>query len=372
MQEKVLQIVSFDLPFPPKYGGAIDVFYKIKALNEIGYSIVLHCFVKEHHTVPPELTALIKKCYYYRLNQTIFSFFSSLPISIKSRNSKELLLNLKKIKGPILFESLKVTGLLEKHAFQEMFLRLHNVESAYFRGLAKSESNYFMKIIYFLEGLKFERFERKMNYYEAVFTLSKNEQIWSEKRNKNARYVPLFHGNVALKDLTPFGKYAIYSGDMRTADNKKAVEYLISVFNKVQDYDLVIAVSEGIDFVQNKIGKAKNITAVQIDNYTHLQLLLAEAHINVMVSFQASGTKLKLVNALFNSRHCLINENMVDDDSVLSLCKIASNETEFIQQISLLKLQPFTDFDRRKQLLSEVYDDLANAKEMDKIFRKLI
>lgn len=372
MQEKVLQIVSFDLPFPPKYGGAIDVFYKIKALNEIGYSIVLHCFVKEHRTVPPELTALIKKCYYYRLNQTIFSFFSSLPISIKSRNSKELLLNLKKIKGPILFESSKVTGLLEKHSFPEMFLRLHNVESAYFRGLAKSESNYFMKIIYFLEGLKFERFERKMNYYEAVFTLSKNEQIWSEKRNKNARYVPLFHGNVALKDLTPFGKYAIYSGDMRTADNKKAVEYLISVFNKVQDYDLVIAVSEGIDFVQNKIGKAKNITAVQIDNYTHLQLLLAEAHINVMVSFQASGTKLKLVNALFNSRHCLINENMVDDDSVLSLCKIASNETEFIQQISLLKLQPFTDFDRRKQLLSEVYDDLANAKEMDKIFRKLI
>lgn len=371
MQEKVLQIVSFDLPFPPKYGGAIDVFYKIKALNEIGYSIVLHCFVKENHTVPKELAVLVQKCYLYDLNQAVFSFFSSFPISVKSRNSKELLLNLKKTDGPILFESAKVTGLLEKHSFPEMFLRLHNVESAYFMGLAKSETNYFMKIIYFLEGLKFKHFERKMNYYEAVFTLSKNEQIWSEKRNKNARYIPLFHGNTTLKEVTPFGKYAVYSGDMRTADNKKAVAFLISVFNKVQDYDLIIAVSEGIDFVQNKIGKAKNITAVQLENYAHLQTLLAEAHINVMVSFQASGTKLKLVNALFNSRHCLINENMVDDDSILSLCKIASNESEFIQQIGKLKIQPYTDFDRRKQLLSEVYDDFTNAKEMDKILRKL-
>ena len=39
-----LHIVSFDVPFPPNYGGVIDVFYKIKALHKLGVKIILHTF----------------------------------------------------------------------------------------------------------------------------------------------------------------------------------------------------------------------------------------------------------------------------------------------------------------------------------------
>ena len=39
-----LHIISFDVPYPPDYGGAIDVFYKLKALNQEGVKIHLHCF----------------------------------------------------------------------------------------------------------------------------------------------------------------------------------------------------------------------------------------------------------------------------------------------------------------------------------------
>ena len=41
---KHLHIVSFDVPYPPDYGGAIDVYYKLKALHEEGIKIYLHCF----------------------------------------------------------------------------------------------------------------------------------------------------------------------------------------------------------------------------------------------------------------------------------------------------------------------------------------
>ena len=32
------------MPYPPNYGGVIDVFYKIKSLHAIGIKIILHCF----------------------------------------------------------------------------------------------------------------------------------------------------------------------------------------------------------------------------------------------------------------------------------------------------------------------------------------
>ena len=43
MSLKGINIVSFNVPYPPNYGGIIDVYYKIKALREIGCEVVLHC-----------------------------------------------------------------------------------------------------------------------------------------------------------------------------------------------------------------------------------------------------------------------------------------------------------------------------------------
>ncbi|HZI00495.1 MAG TPA: mannosyltransferase, partial [Flavisolibacter sp.] len=39
-----LHIVCLDAPAPPDYGGAIDIYYKIKALAGIGKKIILHYF----------------------------------------------------------------------------------------------------------------------------------------------------------------------------------------------------------------------------------------------------------------------------------------------------------------------------------------
>ena len=50
MPLKKLHIISFDNPYPPVYGGVIDVFYKIKDLHAEGYEIYLHCFVDEDQT----------------------------------------------------------------------------------------------------------------------------------------------------------------------------------------------------------------------------------------------------------------------------------------------------------------------------------
>jgi len=365
MQNKPLHIVAFDNPFPANYGGAIDVFYKIKVLYELGFDIYLHCFVTSNNKVAPELKKLTKAVYLYQKNRNPFFLFSSFPFSVKSRFQKDLLTNIKTVDAPILFEGLQSTMVLHNQDFgsRKLFLRLHNLENQYYTGLASSETNWLKKRLYQLEAKKYQHYLEILNRFETVFTLSILETETVNKLANNAQYIPVFHGNSTLKDKSEFGSYAFYHGDLRLADNKKAASFLIECFKEISDYSLIIASNNGKNYIENQIKNTPNISFVTIDNDLHLAQLLHDAQINVMLSFQQSGTKLKLVNALFNSRFCLINKNMVDDERLLSLCEIATSKTEFITKINTLKTKPFRHTNRIDVLL-DVLNDAENAKKI--------
>jgi hypothetical protein len=208
-------------------------------------------------------------------------------------------------------------------------------------------------------------YQRDLKRYDAILALSHFEQNAASHYNKNVVYVPVFHGNQDVAVLSEFGKYAIYHGDLRLADNRRAVKFLINAFKKI-DYRLVIASGKHADFVEKLIADAPNISHIEINNNDamHLTQLLADAHINVMLSFQESGTKLKVVNALFGSRFCVINKNMLDDDSLRGLCRMAETQQEFISAVNDLKNRPFADSDRRRQILRDILDDAKNAQKI--------
>ncbi len=44
MKNRSINIISFNIPYPPNYGGIIDVYYKLKSLHNLGVKIYLHCF----------------------------------------------------------------------------------------------------------------------------------------------------------------------------------------------------------------------------------------------------------------------------------------------------------------------------------------
>ena len=80
MQKRVLHIVSFDNPFPPVYGGIIEVFFKIKPLHDLGVCIHFHCFVDLIPQKNPELERITEKIYYYQNDKNPFNFFSLITI----------------------------------------------------------------------------------------------------------------------------------------------------------------------------------------------------------------------------------------------------------------------------------------------------
>ena len=75
---KHLHIVSFNVPYPPDYGGVIDVFYKIKSLHDLGIKIYLHCFPYGREE-SEELNKICEKVYYYPRRKFYQAIYSNVP-----------------------------------------------------------------------------------------------------------------------------------------------------------------------------------------------------------------------------------------------------------------------------------------------------
>ena len=127
---------------------------------------------------------------------------------------------------------------------------------------------------------------------------------------------------------------------------------------------MIIASDSNEAFVKNAIGKSENIEFVFLKSFTHLQELLEGAHINIIISFQKSGTKLKLINSLFNSRFCIINENIIDDTKVADFCIKITDKDDLISKIDALIVSPYADYESRKNSLENYLSDIKNAEKI--------
>ena len=373
MQDKPIHIISFDNPFPPVYGGVVDVFYRMKALHELGFSIYLHCFVNVIPTDYAVLKQYTKEIYFYKRPNRFLSVFSMVPFSVLSRRHKDLIVNIEKTAGAVHCEGLQSSYSISKGFFKDRVrtLRLLNLEDNYYQGLANSERNLMKKLFFRFEAMRYKSYQNVIKEFDAVFTISVYETDYVTKHFRPAQYIPVFHGNKSVADLSSFGNYALYHGDMGTADNRRAVEFLIDVFKKIPDCKFIIASSKHGEPLEKLMENAPNISFVSIKSQQHLDELLAGAHINVMLSFQQSGTKLKVINSLFKGRFCIINKNMVDDPAIRDLCTMAETEADFIEEVNRLKSLPYDDYQKRKVVMSNILDDNKNAALIDEIIMNL-
>ena len=339
MKNKILHIISFDAPYPPNYGGVIDVLYKLKSFKELGYQIILHVYTTDLISIK-KLNELCIKVYSYKRKKQWHKHFLLTPFVVVSRFDKEIINNLKKDDYPILFEGLHTTLPVLKEDFKNrrLYLRAHNIEHNYYRGLAKSDSNILNKIIFTIESYKLKIYERKiLPQINVVLPISNYEYLYFKKvYDIQTILLPVFHQNTKPIELSVRGKYALYQGDLRVSDNKRVVAKLIKMFKDI-DYPLVIASNiEADEFIKLYPNIPSNIMHEKIRSNAHLVSLFNDAHINTIFSYQNSGTKLKLINALYNSRFCLINDNMIDEESIKKVCDVENDLLKYKEKINKL------------------------------------
>jgi hypothetical protein len=91
--------------------------------------------------------------------------------------------------------------------------------------------------------------------------------------------------------------------------------------------------------------------------------LIKKAQINILPSFNRTGVKLKLLHAIFNGRHCLVNQAGIMGSGIETLCEVAESAEDFTLKIKQLFYQEFTEsmLQKRTKTLMDTYDNQKNA-----------
>ena len=97
--------------------------------------------------------------------------------------------------------------------------------------------------------------------------------------------------------------------------------------------------------------------------------LIRDAHLHIMVTFQPTGLKLKLLNALYNGRFCLVNEQMVSGTKLAPLCLIANNPEELREKAMSCFAEEFTGemIQARLMHLEANYSNKKNCKTLQNL-----
>jgi hypothetical protein len=369
MPDNHLHILAFNIPYPANYGGVIDIFYKLKALHKAGVKIHLHCYQYDR----PESAELNKYCEsvdYYPRKTGIAAQFSRKPYIVESRQSDDLLKDLIDDGYPILFEGLHSCFYINHYALQGRLLiyRECNIEHDYYYNLYKSERKIVRKTFFLIESLKLQLYEKHLRYSNKMMVLSQTDRDYLAKKfpDKEVVYLPGFHGNSEIKSMEGKGEYALYHGNLSVSENALAAEYLIKeVFNDI-NIPLKIAGLNPSESLKKLIARTKNVELIPNPSQAEMEALIANAQINVLVTFQATGLKLKLLNTLYNGRWMLVNSKMLAGTGLESLCEIA-DEPAFMKQklVSLFE----TEFDQsqllaRVEILQKTFSDDVNAKKL--------
>lgn len=369
MPDRHLHIISFDIPYPPTYGGVIDVYCKIKALHAAGVKIHLHCF--EYHRQPaPELDELCEEVRYYPRLTGIRSMLSREPYIVRSRRSDNLLKRLMEDDYPILFEGLHSCSYLGVPELRHRYkiYRESNIEHHYYFHLSKAEKNPWRKAFFFISGMKLMAFEKILRHSDLMLTVSREDHDYLSGRfhGYNIEYLPSFHHDDELSCIPGKGSYALYQGNLSVAENRKAAEFLITEVFADTDIPLVIAGMNPSDRLIRLAERSRNVRVVANPSVEAMTGLIRDAHINILVTFQATGLKLKLLNALFKGRFCLVNRAMLAGTELSELCFIADGAVALREQVQALMTTDFTAdiIRKRSENLEKWHSNTANCKRL--------
>lgn len=371
--ETALQLVAFNIPYPPDYGGIIDIFYKVKALSECGVSVYLHCFEYDR----PRATELEKYCakvFYYPRKLNIRFLFSTKPYIVVTRSSKHLLSNLSLNNAPILFEGLHTCiylghPVLSKHL---RLVRTHNVEHEYYLNLAHSEQNLFKKIFFRAESCKLKRYEKVVKNASQLLCISPNDNFYFDHLYGHSHFIPAFHPFNEIKSIEGKGTYILFHGNLSVSENIQAVDYLIkNVFSKIKQ-DIIIAGKNPSDRLIQKIKQHTNIQLISNPENEQMEGIIRNAHICLIPTFQDTGLKLKLLASLFSSRFCIANSPMIHKTGLEHLCHQADTPEEMISSINKLFDQDFTsdEIEKRKLILEDAFSNHRNAMKIIRLIEE--
>lgn len=370
MPDKHLHIISFIVPYPVNYGGVFDIYNKIVSLHKAGVKIYLHCFT-DHNRRQPELNKFCEKIFYYPRRKGIAGLSFRLPYIVASRMDEDLWRNLESDDHPVLIEGIHAAGWLlkRKQSGRKIILRLHNVEHDYYRHLFLSSSSTLDRMYYHFESVLLKKFERKIaGIPDLIFAVSQQDVETYRQRFgiSNIEVLPVFTGFTNDTPPSGTGYFCLYHGNLSVPENEKAVAWLLNEIFFDSDLPFVIAGKNPSPDLKQFIARYANAKLVADPSAEKMRSLIADAQCNVLPSFNVTGIKLKIINALFHGRHCIVNNAAVKGSGVENICHIVKTPQQFREAVGKYSALPLEEEEiiERKKVLTDLFDEEKNCRKL--------
>jgi hypothetical protein len=370
--KKYIHIVCLDVPWPADYGGAIDMMNRIMMLKKLGIAIHLHYFSYNDRGTPNELNQFCETIHVYQRNTGAKGFSLSLPYIISSRTNESLVSNLQEDQHPILLEGIHCTGILPHLDIsnRKVVVRMHNEESVYYKELARSSSSIFKKLYFYNESRLLKKYNHRLAD-ECIYACVSQKDI-DVLRNDygldNVVFLPTFPAWQHVTGEEGIGNFCLYHGNLSVPENEEAALWLLcKVFSRIR-VPFVIAGKKPSNRLQKAAHLCQHTCLVADPCETEMNDLVRKAHVNVLPCFNKSvtGIRLKLLHALFQGRHCVVNDSMVTGSGLEPACHIGTNAQAFASIITQLYHRPFgiEELKLRKDLLCSTYNNEKNTRQL--------
>jgi hypothetical protein len=219
------------------------------------------------------------------------------------------------------------------------------------------------KFYFFTESLKLKYFESILEHASLLLPISTGDAVQLKKKFESVILLPAFHSNSEVTSIAGRGDFVLYHGNLGVAENNQAALFLVTkVFSDLK-LRLIIAGSYPSSLLVNEIRKNEFVELRMNPSEAEMRELISMAQILALPAFQNTGTKLKLLNALYQGRFVVASAEMVDGSNLDQLtyrANTAIEMKEIIQQLMPIEF-PQTEIEKRRAVLSAQYGNRQNA-----------
>ena len=356
MAEKYLHIIALDVPYPADYGAMIDVYYRCRSLKKAGVKITLHCF-EYGRGEQPALEEVAGEVRYYKRPLRPLDVCSLTPFIVRSRRSETLLERLLEDDYPILFEGHHTCAILDHPLLEKRrkLVRIHNIEWDYYALLAQRTASLKKRIFFQLESWKLKRFEKKLMRAEVLLCVSHQDLEYYRKRHPNAVLMPSASPFALPEASLERERYAIYHANLGVEENDEAARWLLQAFEEHgAPMPLKIAGKNPSEVLRAQAARLPFCELIANPGQAEMSALIAHAGVQLLITFQNAGIKLKLIHSLVSGGVCIANHEMVNGTDLGQFCTVVNSKEELAGVLFGLK-DLYPDTSRRQQFLLENY-----------------
>lgn len=371
MKNEPFHIIAFDVPYPPNYGGIVDVFYKLKSLHAVGAKIIYHCFYYSGHNPPTELLEqYCEEIHYYERKKAPWKLITSrYPYVISSRDNKTLLLNLLKDDAPIFFDGIQTCYFMNhpKIKARKRLFRANNIEHVYYFELAKWETSWLKKQYLKIEARRLARFEKQLAGVDAILSVAKMDIPHFSTYAKTYHIPPFFNSdNRFIIDEEQSIRQVLFQGNLSVKENEYAAKFILNEVAPLTNEKIIIAGKDPSETLIDLAKTHKNVELIATPSIEKMDALIRHSRVNLLLTFQQTGIKLKLLHALESGQHIIINDKMDDSGIFASLCHVENTAPAIVSRMEELLSLPFTTAMKvnRDAEFAENYGNERNAKRI--------